>query len=140
MARLLFDRSVLLMLENRSFDHLFGYLRIGDGIPQRSATNYLKPDDATSEKFVSRKGDRRIGSCGSGPAQQDTKRTQHITNRAQAKQFVRVQMAKRLEHNIASGGKPLPTASAYNELPSPMVSPARIAELRRPARPPGTCP
>jgi phospholipase C len=74
------------------------------------------------------------------PAQQDTKRTQDIRDPAQAKQFVRVQMAKRLEHNIASGGEALPTASAYNELPSPMVSPARIAELRRPARPPGARP
>ena len=34
MARLLFDHFIVLMLENRSFDHLFGYLGIGDGIPQ----------------------------------------------------------------------------------------------------------
>ena len=56
MARLLFDHFVVLMLENRSFDHLFGYLEIGDGVPQGGATNYLKPNDNTSEKFVSRKG------------------------------------------------------------------------------------
>ncbi len=72
------------------------------------------------------------------PGQQDTKRTRDIRDPAQAKQFVRTQMAKRLEHNLASRGRAaaLPTASAYNELPSPMVSPARIAELRRPAEPP----
>jgi phospholipase C len=56
MARLLFDRFVLLLLENRSFDHLFDYLGIGDGISQGGATNYPKPDGTTSEKCVSRKG------------------------------------------------------------------------------------
>ena len=56
MARLLFDRFVLLLLENRSFDHLFDYFGIGDGISQGGATNYPKPDGTTSEKCVSRKG------------------------------------------------------------------------------------
>jgi phospholipase C len=76
------------------------------------------------------------------PEQQDTKRTRDIRDPAQAKQFVRTQMAKRLEHNLASRGHvgKLPTASAYNELPSPTVSPARIAELRRPAEPPNRRP
>jgi hypothetical protein len=73
------------------------------------------------------------------PAKRNTKRTQDIQDPAQAKQFIRVQVAKRLEHNLASKGrrgKP-PTASAYNQLPASTVSPARIAELRRPAKPPG---
>ena len=45
------------------------------------------------------------------PEQQDTKRTRDIRDPAQAKQFVRTQMAKRLEHNLASrgrGGEELP--------------------------------
>ena len=33
MTKLLFDHYVVLMLENWSFDHLIGYLGIGDGIP-----------------------------------------------------------------------------------------------------------
>lgn len=56
MAKLLFEHFVVLMLENRSFDHLFGYLGIGDGLPPDGATNFLKPGDATSQKFSSREG------------------------------------------------------------------------------------
>jgi phospholipase C len=56
MAKLLFDHFVVLMLENRSFDHLFGYLGKGDGLPQGGATNYLKPGDKKSGTFSSRKG------------------------------------------------------------------------------------
>ena len=56
MARLPFNHFFVLMLENRSFDHTFGYLGIGDGIPREVATNYLRPSDDSSEKFVSRKG------------------------------------------------------------------------------------
>jgi phospholipase C len=56
MAGLLFEHFVVLMLENRSFDHLFGYLGIGDGLPRGGATNYLKPTDKTSDKFSSRQG------------------------------------------------------------------------------------
>src|SRR5215831_1043690 len=56
MAQLLFEHFVVLMLENRSFDHLFGYLGIGDGLPPGGATNYLKPGDTTSEAFSSRRG------------------------------------------------------------------------------------
>jgi hypothetical protein len=73
------------------------------------------------------------------PNQRDTKRTQDIQDPAQAKQFMHVQIAKRLEHNLAAKGG-APTASAYNQLPSSTVSPARIAELRRPATPPGRRP
>ena len=32
MTKLLFEHVVVLMLENRSFDHLFGYLGIGEGL------------------------------------------------------------------------------------------------------------
>ena len=53
MARLPFNHFFVLMLENRSFDHTFGYLGIGDGIPRGGATNYLKMNDNSSEKFVS---------------------------------------------------------------------------------------
>src|SRR5262249_46897064 len=56
MDELLFEHFVVLMLENRSFDHLFGYLGVGDGLPRGGATNYMKPGDKTSEKFSSRKG------------------------------------------------------------------------------------
>ena len=45
MTKLLFDHFVVLMLENRSFDHIFGYLGIGDGVPAAGFTNYLKPGD-----------------------------------------------------------------------------------------------
>jgi phospholipase C len=44
------------MLENRSFDHLFGYLRTGEGLPRGGATNYLKPGDKKSGAFSSREG------------------------------------------------------------------------------------
>jgi hypothetical protein len=56
MAKLLFEHFVVLMLENRSFDHLFGYLGIGDGLPSGGAVNYLKPGDKTSQAFKSRQG------------------------------------------------------------------------------------
>ena len=51
MAKLLFEHFIVLMLENRSFDHLFGYLGKGDGLPKGGATNYLKPTDSNSEAF-----------------------------------------------------------------------------------------
>ena len=56
MAKLLFEHFIVLMLENRSFDHLFGYLGKGDGLPKGGAINYLKPTDSKSEGFSSRKG------------------------------------------------------------------------------------
>jgi phospholipase C len=56
MKKLLFQHVVVLMLENRSFDHLFGYLGIGEGLPAAGATNYLKPGDHTSKAFSTRKG------------------------------------------------------------------------------------
>jgi phospholipase C len=76
------------------------------------------------------------------PEQRNTNRTQDIQDPTQAKQFMHVQIAKRLEHNLASRGRrgKAPTASAYNQLPSATVSPARIAELRRRTKPPGRRP
>jgi phospholipase C len=56
MAKLLFEHYVVLMLENRSFDHLFGYLGIGEGLPSAGATNYLKPGNSSSKAFSMRKG------------------------------------------------------------------------------------
>jgi hypothetical protein len=60
-------------------------------------------------------------------------RTRDIEDPAQAKFFIRTQVAKRLEHNLASDGKPKvgATLSADNQLASPFVSPARIVELRK---------
>jgi phospholipase C len=56
MSKLLFEHFIVLMLENRSFDHLFGYLGIGDGLSRGTATNYLKPTDKKSGTFSSRAG------------------------------------------------------------------------------------
>src|SRR5262245_2018209 len=56
MNQLQFEHFVVLMLENRSSDHLFGFLGIGDGLPKNGAVNYLKPGDAKSQKFTSGKG------------------------------------------------------------------------------------
>ena len=58
MARSLFDSFVVLMLENRSLDHLLRYLGIGDRIPRGEATNSLKPSDNSSERFFFSKGRR----------------------------------------------------------------------------------
>jgi phospholipase C len=46
MAKLLFDHFVVLMLENRSFDHLFGYLGIGEGL-KAVGISFLKPAEKT---------------------------------------------------------------------------------------------
>jgi phospholipase C len=56
MAKLLFEHFIVLMLENRSFDHLFGYLGTGAGLPAGGATNYKKPGDKTTTAFSSRRG------------------------------------------------------------------------------------
>ena len=63
----LFDHVVVLMLENRSFDHLFGYLGVGDGLPPGGAVNYLKPGDKTSTAFHSRQGGD-FTAVGEGPS------------------------------------------------------------------------
>lgn len=67
MTKLRFDHFVVLMLENRSFDHLFGYLGVGDGLPHGGATNYLKPGDKKSGTFSSRKGGDYVA-IGQGPS------------------------------------------------------------------------
>jgi len=67
MAKLLFDHFVVLMLENRSFDHLFGYLGIGDGVPSGGFTNYVKPGDPQSGAFSTQKGGDYT-SVGQGPS------------------------------------------------------------------------
>ena len=67
MAKLLFENYIVLMLENRSFDHLFGYLGIGEGLPAGGAKNYLKPGDATTTAFSSRKGGD-YSAIGQGPS------------------------------------------------------------------------
>lgn len=66
MAKLLFDHIVVLMLENRSFDHLFGHLGKGDGLTQ-DAVNYLKAGDQSSQAFrTGRGGD--FTAAGDGPS------------------------------------------------------------------------
>lgn len=64
---LLFDHVVVLMLENRSFDHLFGYLGKGEGLPEGGATNYLTPGNPKSTAFHSRRGGDYTA-IGQGPA------------------------------------------------------------------------
>src|SRR5215469_15370548 len=66
MASLQFEHVIVLMLENRSFDHIFGYLGIGEGLPKGGATNYRKPGDKTTTPFSSRKGGDYV-SVGQGP-------------------------------------------------------------------------
>jgi phospholipase C len=64
---LLFDHIVVLMLENRSFDHLFGYLGVGDGIPDAGLRNYLKPGVASTEAFSARRAGDFVA-IGQGPS------------------------------------------------------------------------
>src|SRR5579863_9124319 len=70
MAQLLFEHFVVLMLENRSFDHLFGYLGIGDGLtklPGGGVTNYLVPGNKASGAFSTRAGGDYVA-IGQGPS------------------------------------------------------------------------
>jgi phospholipase C len=64
---LLFDHIVVLMLENRSFDHLFGYLGKGDGIPGDGVTNFEKPGNSDSQGFSVQKGGDFVA-VGNGPS------------------------------------------------------------------------
>jgi phospholipase C len=66
------------------------------------------------------------------PEQRNTLRTKDIQDPAQAKEFMRTQIAKHLEHFFASGGRRTLAAklSAENQIPSTTISAARIAELR----------
>ncbi|HMB35137.1 MAG TPA: alkaline phosphatase family protein [Methylomirabilota bacterium] len=65
--KLLHDHVVVLMLENRSFDHIFGYLGIGDGLAKVKAVNYLKPGDKSSTAFSTRRGGDFVA-IGQGPS------------------------------------------------------------------------
>jgi hypothetical protein len=71
------------------------------------------------------------------PKQRNTLRTQDIQDPAQAKQFMRTQISKHMEHYLASNGRPdvASAMSAGNQLPSSSVSPSRISELRGSAKP-----
>ncbi|MGV2292401.1 alkaline phosphatase family protein [Trinickia sp. YCB016] len=62
-----FDHVVVLMLENRSFDHLFGYLGIGEGVPAGGFTNYKTAGNAETTAYQTRKGGDYT-SVGQGPA------------------------------------------------------------------------
>jgi phospholipase C len=64
---LLFDHIVVLMLENRSFDHLFGFLGKGDGVPRGGIKNYLRPGDTSSQAFSTQKGGDFVA-VGQGPS------------------------------------------------------------------------
>jgi phospholipase C len=70
------------------------------------------------------------------PNQRNTLRTKDIQDPMQAKQFMRTQIAKHLEHYFASNG----TQAVANRLTtedavaSTSLSPARIAELKRSAK------
>jgi phospholipase C len=63
----LFEHVVVLMLENRSFDHLFGYLGIGEGLLKAGGTNLLTPGNTRSQKFHSRRGGD-FTAVGEGPS------------------------------------------------------------------------
>jgi hypothetical protein len=66
------------------------------------------------------------------PANQNVLRTQDIQDPAQAKNFIRTQVAKNLEHQIAARGQTKPSnMTAPDQLPTTSVSSARIAELQR---------
>ena len=67
MTKLLFEHVVVLMLENRSFDHLFGYLGIGEGLTGVSATNYRKPLNKKTTAFNAQRGGDYTA-IGQGPA------------------------------------------------------------------------
>jgi phospholipase C len=66
MPNLLFDHYVVLMLENRSFDHLFGFLGLGEGVPPNAA-NSLTPAHGKPTVFKIRKGGDYTA-IGEGPA------------------------------------------------------------------------
>jgi phospholipase C len=67
MTKARFHNVVVLMLENRSFDHLFGYLDLGDGLTGRHDANYLHPGDHASLKLTVRRGGDYT-SIGQGPS------------------------------------------------------------------------
>ena len=66
------------------------------------------------------------------PASRSELRTRDIQDPEKAKEFIRTQVAKHLEHYFASNGRAQAGSNmtAANQLPSPVVSAARIAEMR----------
>ena len=66
------------------------------------------------------------------PAARSELRTRDIQDPEQAKQFIRTQVAKHLEHYFASNGRPQvgSNMTAANQLPAATISAARIAELQ----------
>ncbi len=66
------------------------------------------------------------------PEQRNTLRTKDIQDPAQAKQFMKTQIAKHLEHYFASRGQPKLAAqqTTENQYASTSISPSRISELR----------
>lgn len=67
MAAVLFEHVIVLMLENRSFDHLFGYLGLGEGLPAGGGRNPLQPGVSGSPVFTTRQGGDYVA-VGQGPA------------------------------------------------------------------------
>ncbi|GLS18543.1 phosphoesterase [Labrys miyagiensis] len=61
-----FEHVVVLMLENRSFDHLFGYLGKGEGVPPQGFVNTLR-SGGTETPFTTRKAGDFIA-VGQGPS------------------------------------------------------------------------
>jgi hypothetical protein len=73
------------------------------------------------------------------PEQRNTLRTQDIQDPVQAKQFMRTQISKHLEHYFASKGQPKLADKLHTEDQSASISlsPSRISELQNsPKRPP----
>lgn len=83
---LLFDHIVVLMLENRSFDHVFGFLGKGEGVPA-DAVQYLVPGDATSTAFhIKRGGD--FTAVGQGPSHSFKQTNEQLFGKAQVPQNI----------------------------------------------------
>ena len=139
MARSLFDSFVVLMLENRSLDHLLRYLGIGDRIPRGEATNSLKPSDNSSETFFSRRGGDYTA-IGDGPLQSFKQTNEQLFGKTEP------------PANVAASERPMsgfmssllvslrcdlraePSERQQFTNCFDLAHPARIAELRRSAR------
>jgi len=68
MADLLFEHIIVLMLENRSFDHLFGYLGVGEGLDEaHPLVNYESPNNPKSTAYPTKKGGDYVA-IGQGPS------------------------------------------------------------------------
>jgi phospholipase C len=66
-----FEHFIVLMLENRSFDHIFGYLGIGDGLyalPHGGGVNHLKPGSKRGHAYHSQRGGDYVAIGKYGPS------------------------------------------------------------------------